>query len=479
MLAATEGTRCPARPRAAPRVPRVDRRALPVVRAPRSSDPLRLRSRAVATTTRRNVVVAASAESSRDGNVESKRRYVNFTGFPFPLVPFLSRRTVVNEVVKGAVWTLEQEQGIGFDLGVSTNVRCTIVKMRDGRLWVHDPIAPTGECVEAIEAIGGDVAYVVLATTQYEHKIFAGPFSRKFPDAEVWIAPGQFSFPLQLPPQFFGIFPTGTIADGGMPWEKEIATKLLRLPSLFWGNYTYCEAGFYHKDSRSVLVTDAAVYVDDAPPEVIPRPSLVDLGAPDGFTISLLRALDFRGGRTLPGADATRADPDACAKVGWKRMALFSLFIAPDAKNILQPEASFAALAGKFVVSPIVYVIVFQHYRKEVLTWVNAIGRDWGGADRVIGAHFPVCERNAIKKRPGIGGMFGARSMTNPFDSVRGGGAGGGSNAGGTPVKRFTRAFAWAATAADAPAEYVDVDDLASLELVARFARFVRAVPRA
>ena len=475
MLAATEGARCPARPPAAARVPRVDRRVPAVVRAPRSSDHLRVRSRAVATTTRRNVVVAASAESSRGD--ESKRRYVNFTGFPFPLVPFLSRRTVVNEVVKGVVWTLEQEQGIGFDLGVSTNVRCTIVKMRDGRLWVHDPIAPTEECVEAIEAIGGDVAYVVLATTQYEHKIFAGPFSRKFPDAEVWIAPGQFSFPLQLPPQFFGIFPTGTIADGGMPWEKEIETKLLRLPSLFWGNYTYCEAAFYHKDSRSVFITDAAVYVKDEPPEVIPSRALVDLGAPDGFTISLLRALDFRGGRTLPGADVTRADPDGCAKVGWKRMALFSLFIAPDAKNILKPDASFAGLAGKFVVSPIVYVIVFQHYRKEVLTWVNAIGRDWGGADRVIGAHFPVCERDAIKRPGFIGGMFGA-AMTNPFDSVRGGG-GGGSSGGGTPVKRFTRAFAWAATAADAPAEYVDVDDLASLELVARFARFVRAVPRA
>ena len=472
MLAATEGARCLARPRAAPRVPRVDRRVPAVARAPRSSDALRLRSRAVATTSRRNVVVAASAES-RD---ESKRRYVNFTGFPFPLVPFLSRRTVVNEVVEGKVWTLEQEQGIGFDLGVSTNVRCTIVKMRDGRLWVHDPIAPTGECLEAIEAIGGDVAYVVLATTQYEHKIFAGPFARKFPDAEVWIAPGQFSFPLQLPPQFFGIFPTGTIADGDMPWETEIDTKLLRLPSLFWGNYTYCEAGFYHKDSRSVLVTDAAVYVDDQPPEVIPRSSLVDLGAPDGFTISLLRALDFRGGRTLPGADVTREDPDGCAKVGWKRMALFSLFIAPDAKNILKPDASFQGLAGKFVVSPIVYVIVFQHYRKEVLTWVNSIGRDWGGADRVIGAHFPVCERDAMK-RPGFGGMFGA-ATTNPFDRVRGGG-GEGSRGGGSPVKRFTRAFAWAATAADAPAEYVDVDDLASLELVARFARFVRAVPRA
>ena len=31
-----------------------------------------------------------------------------------------------------------------------------------------------------------------------------------------------------------------------MPWATEIETKLLKLPSLFWGNYTYCEAAFYH-----------------------------------------------------------------------------------------------------------------------------------------------------------------------------------------------------------------------------------------
>ena len=109
-----------------------------------------------------------------------------------------------------------------------------------------------------------------------------------------------------------------------MPWATEIETKLLKLPSLFWGNYTYCEAAFYHADSKSVLVTDAAVFVDRKPPDVIPFDSLVDLGAEDGFTISLLRAVDFRGGRTLPGAGATRADPKGCASVGWKRMV--SLF---------------------------------------------------------------------------------------------------------------------------------------------------------
>ena len=176
MVAVTDATRCLTRPRVSPRA--ASRNAA----MPAAAVFVRARSSVKYASTRRATAVRATSDdvttSSED---EAKRRYVNFTGFPFPLVPFLSRRTVLREVVKGKVWTLEQEQGIGFDLGVSTNVRCTIVKMRDGRLWVHDPVAPTVECLEMIERIGGDVAYVVLATTQYEHKVFAGPFARKFP----------------------------------------------------------------------------------------------------------------------------------------------------------------------------------------------------------------------------------------------------------------------------------------------------------
>ena len=80
-----------------------------------------------------------------------------------------------------------------------------------------------------VREIGGEVAYVVLATTQYEHKVFCGPFARRFPGAEVWVAPGQFSFPLNLPNQFFGIFPKGELdEDGsGMPWSGEIEQRLL------------------------------------------------------------------------------------------------------------------------------------------------------------------------------------------------------------------------------------------------------------
>lgn len=83
--------------------------------------------------------------------------------------------------------------------------------------------------------------------------------------------------------------------------------------------------------------------VGESAPNVIPEESLVDLGAEDGFTIRLLRLGNYRGGQNLPGAGGDRdANRRACARIGWQRMALFSLFIAPDAKNILRPGDSFA-----------------------------------------------------------------------------------------------------------------------------------------
>ena len=46
-----------------------------------------------------------------------------------------------------------------------------------------------------------------------------------------------------------------------------------------------------------------------------------------------------------------------------------------------------------------------------------------------------------------------------------------------SPVARFVRAFDWAKSTDAAPVEYVDRDDLASLELVVGALRFIRAVP--
>ena len=421
--------------------------------APRVSSTCSAARRARHRSSRRwRVSASGDGSSPEDDDAAAKRRYVNVTGFPFPLTPLLSRKTVAKTLVPGRVWTFEQEQGIGLGLGVSTSVVMTVVKLRDGRLWVHDPIAPTGECLELLEKHCGsgakeaavDVAYVVLATTQYEHKIFVGPFARRFPKAQVWVAPGQFSFPANLPSQFFGIFPAGELdADGSrMPWRDEIATKLLRLPPLFWNQYTYCEAAFLHRDSGAMIVTDAAVFVSTQPPEVIPRSTLIDLGAEDGFTISLLRFGNYRGGRDLPGSGGNRVEtPKLCERIGWQRMALFSLFIAPDARNILKPETSFKGLAGKFVVSPIVFAVVFQFHRSLVWEWVKAIETDWGeDVKHVVSAHFPAFSADGA-------------------------------------ARKFTEAFEWAATPRSTPKEYADANDLRSLELLVRVLRFLKAVP--
>jgi hypothetical protein len=50
----------------------------------------------------------------------------------------------------------------------------------------------------------------------------------------VWVTPFQWSFPLNLPPAFFGIFPAGELVDGDTdtPWGDEIEQKLLLPPPI-------------------------------------------------------------------------------------------------------------------------------------------------------------------------------------------------------------------------------------------------------
>jgi hypothetical protein len=144
--------------------------------------------------------------------------YFNVTGYPFPLGPLTRRKTIRREVKESSMklfclviihqgladilcvslfnlqirrdvmWVFEQPQSLGFS-NVTTNVRMTVIKLASGGLWVHAPIAPTPECLALLRELGSPVEYIVLPTFAYEHKIFVGPFSRKFPKAKVYVAP--------------------------------------------------------------------------------------------------------------------------------------------------------------------------------------------------------------------------------------------------------------------------------------------------
>lgn len=227
-------------------------------------------------------------QSSSNSTKKGGQFYFNITGFPFPIGPFFSRKTVRFEIEKGTMWTFEQTQS--FPFAVFTPVRMTVIKLKSGGLWVHAPVAPTAECMRLLKELDAPVEYIVLPTFAYEHKIYVGPFSRKFPGAEVYVTPAQWSFPLNLPPQFFGIFPTGELQsdDPATPWADEIEQKLFLAPAISSSDaIRLSEMAFFHKRTRTLLVTDAVVYVDDTPPASVPVEALLEQGQ-DGWLAKFL-----------------------------------------------------------------------------------------------------------------------------------------------------------------------------------------------
>ncbi|KAF6996795.1 hypothetical protein CFC21_013095 [Triticum aestivum] len=325
----------------------------------------------------RLAVSASSAEETSSASSSSSSRfYFNFTGFPFPLGPFLNRRTTRTEAVKGSVWLFEQEQALGFS-SVSTNTRMTVVKLRSGGLWVHAPIAPTKECIQLIKELGAPVEHIVLPTFAYEHKVFLGPFSRKFPRAQVWVAPRQWSWPVNLPLEFFGVFRSKPLEDedDATPWAAEIEQKVLSSPEVGIGPYV--EVAFYHKPSRTLLVTDAVIFVPRQPPDCISKESLL-AAAKNGLAVKILSK-----GREVP--DDPVEDNKLTRQTGWERMVLQILFLGPS--NLLEPNASFAQMSQKLIVSPIVKTLVFSKVPEKVRDWVDRIAADWPFR-RIIPAHF-------------------------------------------------------------------------------------------
>jgi hypothetical protein len=109
-----------------------------------------------------------------------------------PLAGTSSRRATVEEcIVPDTIWTHDQIQGV---VNVNVPVRQTVIRLKDGGLWVHNPVAPTPQLLammKSLETKHGPVRHIVLGTVALEHKATFGPFCKKFPRATVWIQPGQ------------------------------------------------------------------------------------------------------------------------------------------------------------------------------------------------------------------------------------------------------------------------------------------------
>ncbi len=235
----------------------------------------------------------------------------------FPLYPYGKRSTLVKEIIPNQIWSFEQLQGLYY---VAVPIRLTVVKVSGG-LMLFNPLPPTAELCEALAQLEkkyGPVLTIVLPTASgLEHKISLPAMARAFPKAEVWVCPGQWSFPLTLPSGWLGI-PwrprTKILVKDGFPHKD--SCSWISLGPIDIGLGSFQELACFHKPSGALMVTDSLVGISSEPPEIF------DLDP----TPLLFHARD-RGDEPLEDSINAR-------RKGWARLVLFASFLRPACLDI-------------------------------------------------------------------------------------------------------------------------------------------------
>lgn len=362
-----------------------------------------------------------------------------------PIYPYGQRRTIRIEVVKDTIWTFDQLQGIFY---VVVPVRMTVVKLEEGGLLVYAPVAPTPECIRLVNELvveHGDVKYIILPTISgLEHKVFVGPFSSYFPNAKVFVAPNQWSFPINLPLSWLGLPGKRTQllpADSSeAPFANEFDYAMLGPVELGPGRFE--EVVFFHKRSRALLVTDSVVSIPLEPPAIIQL---------DPYPL-LYHAKDS-------ASDIVENNQENRRK-GWQRIALFAMYFRPSVLDVpglvevfrdafkasdrslkaylgLFPfkwkpdwKRSFDALSGggRLFVAPVLQTLILNRAPKETIDWAIKVA-SWNFT-RIIPCHMespiettPQQFREAfsfLEKQPAISaGLFNSSTYPLPEEDFQ------------------------------------------------------------
>ncbi|MGJ3254077.1 MAG: DUF4336 domain-containing protein [Elainellaceae cyanobacterium] len=258
-----------------------------------------------------------SVQNSQGQQSRTRPREWQWSFWPLvPIYPYGKRRTLRQEVVKDTIWTFDQQQGIFY---VTVPIRMTVIRLEAGGLLVYAPVAPTTECISLIrelEAQHGTVNYIILPTISgLEHKVFVGPFARRFPQAQVFVAPNQWSFPVNLPLSWLG-FPIGRTQrlpndSTQTPFADEFDYSILGPIDLGLGPFE--EVAFFHRRSHTLLLTDTIVSIPETPPAIVQL---------DPYPL-LFHAKD--------DAFDEVEDSPAIRRKGWQRISLFAFYFRPSA----------------------------------------------------------------------------------------------------------------------------------------------------
>lgn len=155
-----------------------------------------------------------------------------------PYAPLDTLKTVAEDV-----WIIDGPE-IAMDyvgLKLQFPTRATIVRLPDGRLWVHSPTQADEALFSAIEALG-PVGFLIAPNTL--HYWWISDWSARFPQAEVWGVPGlDRSARRALPP--YRRLSDEAPASWGEGFDLVLVTGDL-----------LSEADVFHRPSRTLILTD-------------------------------------------------------------------------------------------------------------------------------------------------------------------------------------------------------------------------------
>ena len=266
-----------------------------------------------------------------------------------PLAGTSTRRATVQEcIVPDTIWTMDQIQGV---VNVNVPIRQTVVRLSEaagGGLLIYNPVAPTPQLLKMVKELEekyGPVRHLVLGTVALEHKATFGAFAELHPKATVWLQPGQWSFPLPVSVEFLGVtqrgprlreIPNSRADNDNVPvpvsvsrqysyyakkdpvpeWAADFEWETLG-PLKFKSVGAFSETALFHKQTKSLVLTDTVVSITDTPPKIIEEdPRAMLFHARDSIT------------------DIIEDTPENRRK-GWRRMVQFGLVFFPSQIDVV------------------------------------------------------------------------------------------------------------------------------------------------
>ena len=138
------------------------------------------------------------------------------------------------------IWIVDRPQRF---YGLPVGTRMTVMRLADGSLLLHSPVALDPELRRALDALGR-VRFVVAPNRV--HHLYAGDVARAYPEAQLWIAPGL----ERKRPDLRFVAVLGDEAPD--PWKDEVDQVCFR------GRPYENEVVFCHRASRTLIMCDLA-----------------------------------------------------------------------------------------------------------------------------------------------------------------------------------------------------------------------------